>query len=369
MPKSNPRVLFIGGFKPANDGAVGGQFYACSTLVNSPIKEHIKFIKIDSTVASVPPPALIVRVIPAISRVLKVIYFLSSSKVDSVLVFTAHGASLLEKGLIVFIARLFRKKTVTFPRSGFLIDECKRSRFWRWYTRMVFRHSNWVVCQGDYWRQGFIELLGLPEGKFITIMNWLDISEYNSLFSVAPDNGELRILFMGWVDQDKGIIEFVNSIAKLRSRLGNVRVTIAGKGNALDAAKNLVGKYQLEDYVNFPGWVIGDKKEELIKRSHIFVLPSYAEGMPNALLEAMAAKKAVISTSVGAIPDVLKNFENGLLIPPRDEDALTRALETCIEDRDLVTRLSENARKSIEKNHDIESAWVSVFRLLDGSRV
>jgi glycosyltransferase involved in cell wall biosynthesis len=93
---------------------------------------------------------------------------------------------------------------------------------------------------------------------------------------------------------------------------------------------------------------------DLLNAMDIFVLPSYSEGVSLALLEAMAAGKPVIATAVGGLPEVVTEGENGLLIPPRDAEALAGALARLLTDPALAQRLGTNARARVRENFSLD---------------
>ncbi len=112
------------------------------------------------------------------------------------------------------------------------------------------------------------------------------------------------------------------------------------------------------------GWVTGDNKLTALAQSDILVLPSYREGLPNSLLEAMASECAIIATNVGAIPDVIQSGENGILIEPGDTKNLAEELRRLTFDSIERRRLAKNARDTVTLNHDINTIWPQVLGLL-----
>ena len=107
-------------------------------------------------------------------------------------------------------------------------------------------------------------------------------------------------------------------------------------------AKDFVVKNQLNEKVFFEGWVLNEKLAEYYKNADIFILPSWAEGMPNSLIEALSSGLATIVSNVGLIPNYLTNNENSLIIPPRDSVNLSRAMKKVILDKNLKIKISQN---------------------------
>ncbi len=116
----------------------------------------------------------------------------------------------------------------------------------------------------------------------------------------------------------------------------------------------VIKAFESEKFENifFTGVVVDEKKYQYFRTSDIFILPSFAEGLPIALLEAMACELPVISTRVGGIPDLVDR-ENGILIEPGDARGLTKALEILIKDKKLRETMGANNRKKIINNYSI----------------
>ena len=102
------------------------------------------------------------------------------------------------------------------------------------------------------------------------------------------------------------------------------------------------------------GWADFDKKLELLKKSSVLVLPSYNEGLPMAILEGMACGKAIISTTVGAIPEVVKE-ENGILIEPGDTEKLSEALITYCMNQETVEKIGKNNIALIHTKYSMDA--------------
>lgn len=165
----------------------------------------------------------------------------------------------------------------------------------------------------------------------------------------------LRLLFLGILDQQKGIYDLLQVLADHKEEFeGRALLNVGGNGDVA-TFENTVKKMGLEQLVAFHGWVSGDKKKELLLNSDVFILPSYAEGLPMAILEAMAYGLAIVSTTVGAIPEVV-NEDNGFLITPGDRQMLADLLVS------LVPGISQNfllekqrAAKEIAQGYSVEN--------------
>ncbi len=173
---------------------------------------------------------------------------------------------------------------------------------------------------------------------------------------------------MGWINDNKGIDILVEAMNNIRERLGEFRVLVCGRGPAEESIRKKVTALNLTEFFEFRGWVIGDEKNKSFLETDIFVLPSYKEGLPNALLEAMAYGLPVITTPVGAIPEVIVDGMNGILVNPGNITELGTAILTLFQDNEKRKQMGENARKTILANHDIENSWGKILNALDITR-
>ncbi len=354
------KVLFIGSFQSDQLSAVvGGQMFACKSLIQSRLSDTIDWVLIDTTAESKGSISLITRFRKAFFRMSKFIYHLFFSKIDICLIFTADGFSFLEKGMACLIGKLFGKKVVLAPRSGIIVNDVKNSKIRKKFISFVLDKVDIVICQGETWKTFYTDLLKRNFDKLIIIQNWIDIEKY--IFSKIVQNSEINeedetinVLFLAAVDKKKGIFDLIEAVS--RNRIKNVIYHIAGDGLAMVESKLLIQKFGLDNQFRFYGWVRGDNKMKLLQRADIFVLPSYYEGFPNALMEAMASGIAIIATKVGSIPDVVEHSKNGLLYCAGDIDALDKHLQLLILNKEIRLKLAKEALISVKENNSIDIA-------------
>jgi len=173
-------------------------------------------------------------------------------------------------------------------------------------------------------------------------------------------------LFVGWLEEKKGIFELLETCRNLsKSRV--FELTIVGEGNASESARRIVSEYGLDDRVTFRGWLAGSELEQVFVDADIFVLPSWAEGLPNVMIEAMAAKLAVVISEVGNIPDMVRDGEEALLIPPRNVAALQLALTNVIDNKILRRNMAEAAFSLAEKQWGVEKAVDALLSVIRSS--
>ncbi len=186
----------------------------------------------------------------------------------------------------------------------------------------------------------------LPPGKRLLIMpNCVDLAGWLSI-QKTPDAGKkTRLLFVGTVGRRKGVFELARAFANAQARHTAELVVIGGDGGSGELARleQLAEQLGVSGQCRFLGPVYGAAKRQIFAGSDLFLLPSYAEGQPVAILEAMAAGLPIVATRVGAIPDVVQDGRNGLLVEAGDTAALTQAIDELVAD---VGRRREMGRLS-----------------------
>lgn len=360
------KVLFVGSFKQVTkDGSVGGQMFACKSIINSNINNEVDFTLIDSTADSNVKNLLIKRIGKAFIRIIKFIYYVVFERFDSILIFTAHGLSLVEKGTMVNIAAIFtRSKIILAPRSGLIINDVNKRGIIYYYLNIVIRNCHVIICQSEVWKNYFLEHTNeRDENKFVIIHNWIDYTPYSKLLT-SYKSKKVKVLFLGWVDRNKGIYELLGAVEKLKGDFFDFQLVVAGGGVDLENVKKIVANKNLSEFVQFAGWVHKTEKIRLLENSEIFVLPTYFEGFPNSLLEAMASGKACIASNVGSVPDIIQDGQSGFIINPGDEDSCYQKLKELLQSQELRRFFGVNSRIRVETHYTIDVAVSQFAKIL-----
>jgi len=266
---------------------------------------------------------------------------------DIIQIHTSDYFVFWENSFYILLGKLFGKKVIV--RMGGVFDKFYRNSnvLFRFLVRMILTLPDVLVVQSEYWKQFIGKLTN--KDKIRIINNFLNTDE----FCGFPRGGDQhsRILFIcGSEAKRKGLDVVLESIRYLsHDGIGDSRFVFIATNEQI---KKRVDQLNVAPYVEFHGVL---SKEEMVKAyqdADIFLLPSFGEGFPNSMLEAMASGLPIIATRVGAVPEVIEDGENGLLIDPGDPGALTRALKRLLYDNELRHTLgSNNLRKVQEKYH------------------
>ena len=249
-------------------------------------------------------------------------------RIKIVHIHTAAGRSFDKHAYYAWLARLMGRKVILHSHA---------SRVKVWYEGLSERHQRRVrtrlskldrlIVLSASWRDFFVSLGVSPEK--VSIVN--NITDPAGREKVARVAGEpVRLLFLGEIGPRKGVFDLLKAMALLESATpGRVRLEIGGNKNE-EALEEAIRSQGLADCVHFNGFVSGELKKELLSRADVFVLPSYNEGLPVSILEAMSYGCAIISTPVGGIPEVVR--ENGILVRPGDVEGIAAAIARCEEE-------------------------------------
>ncbi len=351
-----PKLLIVGSFPTGNSKIYGGIATTCKTLVSSSFKDSFKLVLIDSTQRSNPPPRIFVRSLFAFRRFLRFSLSLFWHRPDAVLLFAADGASILEKGTMAWLAKTLMIPVFLFPRAAGLIDSVSASGPRRVWVKIAMRGATHILCQGASWQRFATNVLGFHVSKSPIIFNW---SATNELLDIGGSRTEFipghrpQLLFLGWLEKEKGIFELLHALLILSKRYCFI-LTIAGRGHAEMEARDFVKDNNMEGVVEFVGWVEGAEKNALMSKADILVLPSWAEGFPNVIIEAMASKIAVIVSRVGTVPDIVVDKQQALLVAPKSIEDLMLAFTTLLDSPAVLRSIANKGYDFARNNFSVE---------------
>jgi glycosyltransferase involved in cell wall biosynthesis len=262
--------------------------------------------------------------------------------------------SVFRDGLFLMLLKLFRRQRVLVSIHGWdweFFQRMTKSPVQRTFFRFAFGHAERILVLGSSFAAA-LEPIGFGPGKVTCFTTMFDDGLFKGLARRRADKA-IHILFLGRFIPVKGMYELLEAFYRISKERKDLILVMAGHSDEVTRAREWCAKRGLEDRVIFPGYVSGDEKGLLLLNSDIFVLPSYhGEGCPIALLEAMGASLAVITTPVGGVPDIIQDGVNGIFIPPKDVDAIEEALRRLIDDPGLRARIAQHNREDAVANYE-----------------
>lgn len=217
-------------------------------------------------------------------------------------------------------------------------------------VRAMFARAERVVVLGAIWRSFAVQTLGVLEARISVVPNGVPRPAIGA--PAAPDGAVPHVVFLGRLGARKGLPELIAAFGSAEVRRLRWRATIAGDADS-GPFETEAARLGIADRLRFPGWLDEGASAELLRSATLLVLPSRAEGLPMAVVEALAHSVPVIATSVGAIPDFLTDGDSALLVPPGEPAQLAQALARLIGSPDLRERLGRRGHDVFARNFDI----------------
>jgi glycosyltransferase involved in cell wall biosynthesis len=239
----------------------------------------------------------------------------------------------------------------------------------RWHLDVKVARAAFIACISHYCRsQAMLFSDEADWGKLRIVHCGIRPDMYRPSTGVSSagvsSTGEGgHMVFVGRLDPVKGVPLLLEAFAQIRARHPQARLTVAGDGRIrarLEARARALG---VADVVDFPGYLDETQVAELLTRADLMVLPSFAEGLPVVLMEAMASGLPVIATQIAGVPELVVDGVSGLIVPPGDVTGLARAMDRLLGDPALCARMGQAGRAQVLAEHDIraEAAWLAAL--------
>ncbi|MFH1704114.1 MAG: glycosyltransferase [Nitrospirota bacterium] len=236
-------------------------------------------------------------------------------------------------------------------------------------NRILSKITDKIVAVSEDVKEDIMRYDRIDPSKIEVIPNGIDVERFNpeknttdirKEFSLEED--DIVIGFIGRIVTAKGLEYLLDALPYLKGEFKSIKLLIVGEGSLVEKLKERAKKNNIFDNILFTG----KRRDipEILASINIFVMPSIAEGFPNALLEAMAMGKPIVTTEVGGIPEIVKNGFNGLLVPPRDTLSLSKAIKELISNDQLAAKMGQAASNLVRDNLSIKAIaqkWQSLY--------
>ena len=270
-----------------------------------------------------------------------IIYLFINREIKIVHIHGASRGSFYRKYIIFLISKHFFDKKVIYHIHGgefhLFIDEV--TLIIRKKINSFIENTDGLITLSKQWKLFFSNTF---KHKSIEIVN--NIVPFCNLEEKKKNESHLiRLLFLGKVSKGKGIFDVLESVKQNKKLFENkIQIIIGGDGE-VEKLKQIISEYNLSDTVEYVGWVSGEKKRELFVNSDVMLLPSYNEGLPISLLEALSYKMPLISTHVGGISEILEHKKNGYVVEPGNIEQITDSLKFYLQHKSLIKLQGNNS--------------------------
>ncbi len=259
--------------------------------------------------------------------------------------------SLVRDGILLLVAKLHGKIVLAFAHGWNPAWDCRTPRYLRAIFRLVYSRADALIVLGERFRErarqlgyhGRIVVAGAPVADELL----KDEGELSSDDPVCRDR--FNILFLARVERDKGIYETLDTFSILKKNYPSVTLTVAGGGSELSAAQRYASARGFDD-VCFTGHIEGAERRRAFQRASAYLFPSYSEGLPLSVLEAMAMGIPIVTTKVGGLPDFFENGTMGFMTDSRSPEVLASLLTEMVSDPELCRRI-RNFNRNYARMH------------------
>ena len=272
----------------------------------------------------------------------------------------ASNGSTFRKILYAKVIKKSGKKIILHIHGGQYLEFYKNlSKKYQVRVKEFLIEADYVIALSERWKESFEINFNLK--NCVVLQNGIDIEKYEKA-KKYPQKLNRKFLFLGRVIEDKGIFDLMEALSSVVKKYSDICVYVGGDGDKIKVLE-LIKKYKLENNFKLLGWLNEEKKIETLAKVDTFILPSHYEALPMSILEAMACGKAIISTKIGAIPEVVINNENGIVIEVGDIQKLANAMEKVSTDIEFVKKCSENNIKKIEESFSMEKMHTEIKKI------
>ncbi len=323
----------------------GGVAHHVRTLLNSPLKENFELFHF--RVGSEYQDNRLKIMIRSISTPFRFLIKLWQVKPNIVHFNPSFDRkSLLRELTMLSICKLLRFTSLVQFHGCSLSSLMKNNRL-PYYLQFILKWATHFIVLTETQKQPLLTFV--PENKITVIPNMVD----TSLFIKQSKRSNHIILFMSRIDIVKGVYDIIQAIPEVISQLPETRFLFAGEGPDKVKLQLLSCTNGLAKQVKFLGYLDDEQKVNFLAQGDLFLFPSHHyEGIPYALLEAMAAGLPVIATPVGGVPEIIKDGEHCKMVPPEQPEKLAESIIKLLKNKRLRASMAKNNRATVEIKYD-----------------
>jgi len=277
------------------------------------------------------------------SYIIFLIYMIFCKSIKIVHIQGAAFASFERNIFFVRVGKFFGKKIIMHMHCADFESYYNPSKHKKRIINTINDCDLFIVLS-ESWKNYFISI-GVNE-RIIRILN--NTITPPKIIDVKKDSHYINLLYLGVIGQRKGIYDILIALRDNKNKFeGKIKLRIGGN-NEEEKLINTISKYGLKDMVTFEGFVFGHKKIECLNWADIYILPSFNEGLPIGILEAMSYGHPIISSPVGGIPTIVKDGINGFLVEAGNSEEIALAINKFLNDRTLIEKFGKNSIKIVQ---------------------
>lgn len=295
------------------------------------------------------------KLFKGISGYIQFIKVLLTNKPDIVHIHSSFGPSFYRKMPFIYMAS-WAKIPIVNHIHGADFDEfyVNASESKKKKIKKIYEKCSVLIALSEEWKERLSQIVSPSK---ISIIENYSILHEDAVKQRLERKCNNTVLFLGELGRRKGCYDIPEVIRKVKEDIPDVKFVLAGAGSEADekAIKKLIDRENVSDNVEFPGWVRGDTKDKLLREADVFFLPSYNEGMPMSVLDAMGYGLPVVSTNVGGIPKIVHDGENGYCCKAGDVDVMSKSIVNLLIDKSQREKAAEKSISIVNAKYSLEA--------------
>lgn len=292
----------------------------------------------------------VVKTLKAIQSYIGFLFLLVFWKPDIVHIHSAFEASFYRKLPFIEFASMLHKPIVNHIH-GADFDEFYRNASQKKKDKIKHTYNKCaiLIALSDEWKANLEEIVN---EKIIVVVENYSVLNDDAISERQEKPNNFNVLFLGFIGQRKGCYDIPAIAGKVLKDVPDVEFVLAGSGE-IDEVKAL-STNNVKKHLVFPGWVRGEEKDRLLRQADVFFLPSYNEGMPMSILDAMGYGLPIVSTTAGGIMKIVHNGINGYAIEPGNVDEFAKAIVDILKHDDLRRKMGRESVSIIEEKYSLD---------------
>lgn len=344
-------IMMIG---PNFEKTLGGMSTVLANYYNNDDIIMEKLIRVNTTSDS----NKIKKILQFSASYIKILFnLLFNRNIEILHIHTASRGSFDRKSKIVRLGKKFNKKVILHLHGArfkeYYEEECNSKK--QLYIKNTFEICDSIIVLGEEWK---IWLEKYVDNKIEVLHNSVEVPK-----NIHYNNNSQNIVMLGRLEERKGTYDLLDIINCVIEKYDYIKFILAGDGDLERLNKKIEELKIPPKNISVLGWIDSNERNKLLKDCLIYVLPSYNEGMPMSILEAMSYGIPCISTNVGSIPSVIENNINGIIINPGDKDSLKGALLKLLDNEKLRAEYSVLSYKRIENKFCLQNHIQNLLKI------
>lgn len=306
------------------------------------------------------------KLFKAISGYIHFAKVLLVDKPDIIHIHSSFGPSFYRKLPFIYMASWARKPIINHIHGAdfneFYVNAGEKKKE---QVRKAYNKCAVLIALSEEWKERLSQIV--PAEKIKIIENY-SILHKDALDERLKRKSNNTVLFLGEIGKRKGCYDIPKVVREVVNAVPTIQFVLGGAGSTEDekTVTKLIKDKGVADYIKFPGWVRGTEKDNLLRDADVFFLPSYNEGMPMSVLDAMGYGLPIVSTNVGGIPKIVHNGENGFCCEAGDVEAMSMGIIKILESRETLESMSKESFRIVNDDYSLDNHLKLIEKVYEG---